>query len=379
MKLNKFTIIIIILLLLVGGYFYWNNSPQLSQTLKASGTIETTEIKVGSQVGGRVDAVKAEEGQTTKVNDVLVILDGYQLPAEKQSIESQLAQAQAQLQRLQNGFLPAEIAQAQGQYNEALAGYQLAQNGARSEEKQQATAQRRQSEASYKLANDNYFRFKQLLEKQVVSRQEFETVETQYKTAQEQFNSAKEQEKLVLSGSRQEEINAAKGRLLQAQSQLSLMRQGPRREDIAAQQAVVKSLEARVSQINKSLDEVLIKAPCPCEISSLNIKAGQLILPGQSVATLINPNDLWVRVYIPEEYFGRVKLGDEVTLTVDAFNKTTFKGKVSQLGSRAEFTPRNVQTEKSRRMQVFGVKIKLDNTDKKLRPGMIADVKLKLN
>ena len=157
------------------------------------------------------------------------------------------------------------------------------------------------------------------------------------------------------------------------------MKQGPRHEDIASQAALVKSLQARVSGINKSLDEILIKAPCACEISSLNIKPGQLILPGQSVATLINPQDLWVRVYIPEEYFGQVKLGDEVELVVDAFNKTVFKGKVSQLGSRAEFTPRNVQTEKSRRIQVFGIKIVLDNTSQKLRPGMIADVKLKLS
>jgi HlyD family secretion protein len=89
-------------------------------------------------------------------------------------------------------------------------------------------------------------------------------------------------------------------------------------------------------------------------------------------------NDIWIRVYVPEERFGQMQVGDTVQVTVDAFPDRIFAGKVIQLASRAEFTPRNIQTEEGRRAQVFGVKIALDNREHWLRPGMPADVTFKI-
>ena len=368
---------IILALLAVGAYALYMISVQNNiDTLHASGTIETTDIKVGSQVGGRVLDVPQSEGNTAHKGDVLVALDAYQLPEQQKALAAQVAQGQAELQKLQNGYLPEEVARTRAQYLEAKASYDLVKIGPRAEDIQQVIAARGQAQANYDLAKSNYDRFQTLYNGNVISQQELQTMQTNYQVAQEQLKSAQQHELELKNGSRTQEVQAAQERMAQAQAQYKLMQRGARQEDIAAQRDMVKNLQAQLTEVNKSIHETQVKAPCQCQISSLNIKPGQLILPSQTVATLINLDDLWVRVYIPEEAFGRFKIGDMVTLKVDAFGNTLFKGKIVQLGSRAEYTPRNVQTERSRRMQVFGIKIALDNTDRKLRPGMIADVTL---
>jgi HlyD family secretion protein len=92
------------------------------------------------------------------------------------------------------------------------------------------------------------------------------------------------------------------------------------------------------------------------------------------VATLILPQHLWVRVYVPEKWLGYIKLNETVRIRVDSFPGKDFHGAVEQINRQAEFTPRNVQTVEDRIKQVFGVKIDLDNSEDKLRAGMSADV-----
>ena len=91
------------------------------------------------------------------------------------------------------------------------------------------------------------------------------------------------------------------------------------------------------------------------------------------MATLILPQHLWVRVYVPEPWLGLIKLGETVRVRVDSFPNEDFAGTVEQINRQAEFTPRNVQTVEDRIRQVFGVKIRLQNHDDKLRAGMSAD------
>jgi HlyD family secretion protein len=346
-------------------------------SLQGSGTIETTEIKVGSKVGGRVLTVEQEEGATVGNGAVLMTFDPYQLPEQREQLAAQLMQASAQLSKLQNGAQPEEIAAANARAWEAQAGYQLATEGPRKEDVERVTAMRRQAEADRDLANDNFERMKKLFDSRVISQQEFDTTRTAYQAANERFNAAREQELALRNGSRPQEINAARARVIQQQQQAQLIRKGPRFEDIASQAAMVSALQAQVGQLDKAIQELQVFSPCNCEIAGLNIKAGQLVLPNQTVATLINVDDLWVRIYIPEEDFGKISLGDEAIGVVDAFPDKVFHGTVVQLGSRAEFTPRNVQTKKSRKKQVFGVKVALKNKDRLLRPGMNMDVTLK--
>jgi len=108
-------------------------------------------------------------------------------------------------------------------------------------------------------------------------------------------------------------------------------------------------------------------------LETLSVKVGDVVPPNHEVATLLLTNHLWVRVFVPETWLGRVKLGESATVRVDAFPGRDFKGIIEQIARTAEFTPRNVQTVEERVKQVFGVKLRLDNKEGDLRAGMAAD------
>ena len=122
------------------------------------------------------------------------------------------------------------------------------------------------------------------------------------------------------------------------------------------------------------LHELVVVSPTNCILETLNVKVGDVVPPNREVATLLLTSHLWVRVFVPEPWLGRVKLGESVTVRVDAFAGREFNGVIEQIARAAEFTPRNVQTTEERVKQVFGVKVRLDNKDGDLRAGMAADV-----
>jgi HlyD family secretion protein len=141
----------------------------------------------------------------------------------------------------------------------------------------------------------------------------------------------------------------------------------------AARMRIVQ-MRAQMTEIEAELRELNVVAPNDSVVEILNVKVGDVLGPNQELATLILPQHLWVRVYVPEPWLGYIKLGQEVRARVDSFGDEEFTGTVEQINRQAEFTPRNVQTVEDRIRQVFGVKIRLQNHDDKLRAGMSADV-----
>jgi len=141
----------------------------------------------------------------------------------------------------------------------------------------------------------------------------------------------------------------------------------------AAQMKVIQA-RAQLADIDAQLKEMQVLAPTESILEVLNVKVGDVLPPNGEVATLLLPEHLWVRVYVPEPWLGKIKIGDQVRLQVDSFPGKDFPGEVEQINRQAEFTPRNVQTVEDRIRQVFGVKIRLPNNDDRLRAGMAADV-----
>jgi HlyD family secretion protein len=136
----------------------------------------------------------------------------------------------------------------------------------------------------------------------------------------------------------------------------------------------ITQMHAQLAEIDAELRELNVVAPNACVVEVLNVKVGDVLAPNQELATLILPQHLWVRVYVPETWLGHIKLGETVRARVDSFGNEEFTGTVEQINRQAEFTPRNVQTVEDRIRQVFGVKIRLESHDDKLRAGMSADV-----
>ena len=174
-------------------------------------------------------------------------------------------------------------------------------------------------------------------------------------------------------------VGAAQAQLDQAQASLDLAKAGARSEEIALLEANVAQAEAALDNAQAALkgsdvqlDRIKLAAPVGGIVLERTVHAGELAAPGAPLLTLANLDKVALTVYVPEADLGRVSLGQAVEVTVDAY-EDTFTGQVSLIASRAEFTPKNVQTQEERVHMVFAVKVQLDNADHRLKPGMPAD------
>ena len=120
----------------------------------------------------------------------------------------------------------------------------------------------------------------------------------------------------------------------------------------------------------------MVTAPVDGVIQSFSLRPGDLVAANQAVLNLLETNQLWVRVYVPETQMGLVRMGQDATLAVDTFPRRGFPGKIVEIREKGEYTPRNIQTLDQRTDLVFGVKVAITPTPE-LKPGMSALVTLK--
>lgn len=156
------------------------------------------------------------------------------------------------------------------------------------------------------------------------------------------------------------------------QSYLELQR-GSRSEDRAADQAALASETSRLAYLQQQRSELDVRSPAAGTVQSFDLRPGDLVLPNQTVASILEDGQLWVRVYVPEPKLGLVHLAQDAVVTIDS--GAEFHGRVVEIRDRAEYTPRNLQTLEQRMEQVFGVKVAIDPTPA-LKAGMTAFVRL---
>jgi len=239
------------------------------------------------------------------------------------------------LVQFETDLIDLQIQQERARVEQARANLTKALRGPRSEEIAAARAQAVNAEKER-------LRQKALLEQGVTSQQQYDAAATQAKTARE--------------------------------AALELER-GNRPEDIAAARATLEAQEKQRGYLERQRAEAIVHAPAAGIIESMDLRPGDLVVANQPVARMLEPSQLWVRVYVPEPQLGRVRVGQKAALSVDTFPKREFPGKVVEIRTQSEYTPRNVQTLDQRMDQVFGVKVAVDTTPE-LKPGMAATVRL---
>ena len=153
------------------------------------------------------------------------------------------------------------------------------------------------------------------------------------------------------------------------------LQRGNRQEDIDAAEAALKRDQDRLAYMNRQRQESIVVSPADGVVESLDLRPGDLVAANQAVAKILEPSQLWVRVYVPEPELGKVRLGQKAFLMIDTYANRQFSGKVVEINTQGEYTPRNVQTLDQRYDQVFGVKVDIDPTPE-LKPGMAAIVHL---
>jgi multidrug resistance efflux pump len=161
-----------------------------------------------------------------------------------------------------------------------------------------------------------------------------------------------------------------------AQARLDALQAGTRAEQVAVAQAQLKKSEAGLSALEVKQDKHVITAPRSGWVVEQTVHVGEMALPGASLLTLADPTRVNLIVYVPEPDIDTVEIGQNVNVYVDAFPGVPFRGAVTYISDKAEFTPRNVQTKEERMLTVFAVKIRLDNEDQRLKAGMPADAVL---
>ncbi len=340
-----------------------------SQTLRVTGQIEGNPIRAGSRVGGRVIEVLVREGDRVEQGAVLVRLEADEAQARVDAANARLEQAKATLQKLEAGPRPEEIRQAQSQVDKAEQRLDIAVEGARSQEIETARANVQTAKAALDDAELGFQRMESLLQEGGVAQKQRDDARFALDAANGRYSAAVEQLDLLIEGTRDQEIAAAKADLEGAQAVLDELVNGTRPEDIAAAKAAVKMAQADVALAQVTLRELTVTAPVAGVVESIDAQAGDLVQPGPMVE-LVDPDDLEASVYVSAALLGALHIGQKISVTTDSHGTERFPAEIIQLAASGEYTPRNLQTQEERVQQVFGVRLQLDSNGGKLRPGM---------
>jgi HlyD family secretion protein len=146
---------------------------------------------------------------------------------------------------------------------------------------------------------------------------------------------------------------------------------------IAGLEAKLQTLSAQRATLEIQIDYTAVTSPSAGFVQSDPVEIGEVVMPGSTLCEIVNLNDAWVEIYVNETEIPFVHLNDAADLYLDSDPKTPIAGTVSFISQKAEFTPKNVQTKKERVKQVFAVRVRVDNSSQRFKPGLPVDVYLK--
>lgn len=312
---------VIVVVLAMTVFFVMRHRPTESDTLKVSGTIEVTSVELSFKVGGRLAQRLVDEGEMVTAGQLVARLEDDELKEEKNARAAEKRVAQAALADLQAGSRREEIAQAEA----ALA-------------RMRADAERLRKDA---------LRSEALFKREVIPQKDLDAARAGR--------------------------DASAAAVREAEQHLKLLRIGPRPDAVRQAKSHVEAAEAGLALTETRLSQSMLTAPLTGLVLAKHAEQGEMLAAGAPVVTIGKMDDVWLRAYIPETEMGRVKVGQRAWVTVDTWPGRPFEGTVSFISPEAEFTPKNVQTEKERVKLVYRIKITMANPRMELKPGMPAD------
>jgi HlyD family secretion protein len=323
MKL-KIVVVVTVLILAAGaaaGWYYFRVKTDSDGKVFVSGNIEAIEVDLSFRISGQVITRPVDEGDRIKKGQVVATLDTDTLEAFRGAAQSEIANARAVLDELEEGT--------------------------RKEEIEMARAQVKAAESKLKNARDEYERYLPLFKERAISPSMFDIRDTALRVATEEHNNALQGLLKLETGPREQQIRAARSRWEKAKWELSRI-----------------ELDIEHSEIRSPISGVvLVKAS----------EVGEVVLPGATVVTVAAIDEVWLKGYVGERDLGRIKLGQKGEISIDTYPGKIYPGIVTFISSRAEFTPKNVQTKEERVKQVYRVKVTIQNPHQDLKIGMPAE------
>jgi multidrug resistance efflux pump len=290
--------------------------------------------------------------------------------------QAQLAQSQANFDKLQKGARPEELDQARARAMTAQAAFAQTRAGSRPEQVAGAEARLSVQELAVEKAKLDAERMAKLDKAGAAVPADVDNANISVRSAVAQRDAIKQQLDELKNGSRREELQQARAREAEQVASEKLVTAGTRVEDIRAAAAQVDGAQGRVDQIRSMVDELVIRAPLATRVVALDLRPGDILGQNAVGAVLLEENQLYVRIYIPETLLGRVKIGQEVPINVDSFPDRAFIGVVEHMSGIGEYSPRNLQTADERADQVFATRIGLKTGLEELRAGMAAFIRV---
>jgi len=324
--IRKLSAVVLLVAAVAGGYYWWHNyRGSASLGLVLYGNVDLRQVQLSFNNSGRIAEVLAQEGDHVRKGQVLARLDSSRLEPQLSQAVAQAAAQRQVVARLRNGSRPEEIAQARANVDAAAADLVNAQR--------------------------------------------------QY----ERLRNAAE----ISSGRavRQQDVDLAKAALQMAEAKVSVNQKtldlailGPRKEDIAENEARLQANEAQVALLRQQLADIQLFAPTEAVVRTRIMEPGEMVTPQSPVLALAITDPKWVRAYVSERDLGKVKPGGAAAISVDSFPGQRFEGWIGFISPVAEFTPKAVQTEDLRTSLVYEVRVFVKDPEDALRLGMPASV-----
>jgi multidrug efflux pump subunit AcrA (membrane-fusion protein) len=340
-------IVVIGLIGLAGWYFGgFGRATADDGALTASGTIEAAEVNINPESLGRIVALNVGPGDPVKTGQTLAQLDTALVDAQHTQAAASLAAAQAAREA------------AQANVAALAANLALLKAGASAEQLQVAQTVIDKAQIAVDSAQRTY----DDLPEAARDTTNGQALKTQLDTALATLANAQAQYAVLAAGARPEQITAAEAQLAAAQAQ------------VEATQAQVDAAQAALGVLEVQKQKLTLTAPLDGVVLERAAEPGEVTAPGATLLVLADLSQLALTVYLPEDRYGQITLNQTATVTVDSFAGQTFTAHVIHMADQAEFTPRNVQTTDGRKTTVFAIRLRVNNPDNKLKPGMPADV-----
>lgn len=355
--------------------------------LTLSGSVEYTQYDANSQAAGMIMEVVKAEGETVAEGDIIAKIDPSLQETSVAQAEALVRAKETRLNELKAGSREEQIAQAEAAYNAAKAKYNDVRHGATNDQIKQAQASEQAALANedtarvaYEYAKTKYDEALAAFNAGSLAQDKLEDAKYAMDSALAKYNAAKQQHNLAAAqlsqtkkGATSDTIKGAQAAVDQAQAALDMAKNGSTDFTIQEAQSDLDAANAQLDQAKLVLARYEIKAPAGGILSILNVTKGGMVNTGGYAATIYDPSDLWIHVYIQQTKLKYVSLGQKVKLTTAAWPGETFQGTVAAIADEAQFTPKNIQTDESKENTVFKIKIKIEDPSHHLRAGMTMD------
>jgi multidrug resistance efflux pump len=364
----------------VREWLFHNQTPSTTVTLY--GNVDIRQVNLAFNDSDRIDKLLVDEGTAVHVGQLVAQLSPQRFRDAVARAQANVATQQQVVARLLAGSRPEEIAAARADVGAAQAdvGYAQADVGAAQADIGAAQADVDAAQANLTNARLLYQRQQTLAGKQYVSLQVKDDAHRGLLAAQAELAGKRQTlaAKRKALAAKQQAVAAKQHALAARQQVLQLAVAGPRKEDIAAAQATLRSDVAALALAQRELADTQLYAPADGVIQERILEPGDMATPQTPVYTLALDNPLWVRAYLPEPEMGKVALGMRAWIETDSFPGQRFPGWIGFISPVAEFTPKNVETTQLRSQLVYRVRVYACNPDHRLRLGMPATVGIAL-